>query len=69
MTVHLVRRRLPAGALSCVGPGDTIVLFGQGGDPGPLAGVRSERAAGPGATLDDAALIALLFEAARVITW
>ncbi len=69
MTLHLVRRPLPAGAWACVGSGDTIVLVGDDGDMRPPPGVRCERLGGAEATLDEAALVALIFEAARVIAW
>jgi hypothetical protein len=69
MTVHLVRRARDVTALACVEPRDTVVLLGAGVDNSPPPGVRCERAAGPGATLDDAALVALFFLADRVIAW
>ncbi len=69
MTLHLVRRRLPAAALACVGSGDIVILLGDGGDTRPPPGVRCERIEGPEATLDDASLVALVFEATRVVAW
>ncbi len=69
MTLHLVRRPLEARALACVGSSDIIVLVGAGGDTRPPAGARCERAGGADATLDDAALVALILEAERVVAW
>ncbi len=69
MTLHLMRRPLEARALACVGSSDIIVFVGASGDTRPPAGVRCERVGGAGATLDDVALVALIFEAERVVAW
>ena len=69
MTLHLLRRALATHQAACVGSDDLVVLVGGDGDIRPPAGVRCERLDGPAATIDDAALVALIFEADRVIAW